>query len=181
LKIYALKTAPAFEATLFSGLRLAGPADKYEKVVPEFSKSLGIAFQIINDFKDWETDSDNKLVAGQDVLAARPTLLLALALEGLEQSDRENLLTLLKNQAQGLQSLGFEIVEKVRALFQRADVFDKAEKLIEKFRARAEAIADEVEPTELRELLYFLVDTVLDRQSTPPSESESQVLVQLSK
>jgi ATP-dependent Clp protease ATP-binding subunit ClpA len=49
-----------------------------------------------------------------------------------------------------------------------ARVFDKAEKLIEKFRARAEALADDVEPTELRELLYYLVDTVLDRQ--PPAE-----------
>ena len=27
LKIYALKTAPAFDAALYAGLRLAGPAD----------------------------------------------------------------------------------------------------------------------------------------------------------
>lgn len=186
LKIYALKTAPAFEAALYSGLRLAGPADKYDKIVPEFSKSLGIAFQIINDLKDWETDGDNKLVAGQDVLAARPTLLLALALEGLETADRVHLLALLEktSEAQEFQPRGQEIVVKVRELFHRALVFDKAEKLVDKFRARAEAIADEVEPTELRELLYFLVDTVLDRQfaqPTPPPEPEPQVLVQLSK
>ena len=65
----------------------------------------------------------------------------------------------------------------VRRCFERANVFTKAEKLIEKSRARAEAIADETEPTELRELLYYLVDTVLDRQ---PSESEPAPLVQLS-
>src|SRR5439155_19182417 len=81
LKIYALKTAPAFEAALYAGLRLAGPAEKYEKIVVEFSRHLGIAFQILNDLKDWDGDGDNKLVSGQDVLAARPTLLLALALE----------------------------------------------------------------------------------------------------
>jgi geranylgeranyl pyrophosphate synthase len=179
LKIYALKTAPAFEAALYSGLRLAGPADQYDKMVLEFSKNLGIAFQIINDLKDWETDSDNKLLAGQDVLAARPTLLMALALEGLDAPARNDLLGLLQNAAQELESL--EVMDKVRELFRRADVFDKAEKLIEKFRARAEAIADDVEPTELRELLYFLVDTVLDRQPTAPPETESQVLVQLSK
>ncbi len=83
LKIYALKTAPAFEAALYSGVRLAGPAEKYEKAVGDFSRNLGVAFQILNDLKDWGGDEDNKLVAGQDVLAARPTLLLALALEGL--------------------------------------------------------------------------------------------------
>src|SRR5262249_52703966 len=96
LKIYALKTAPAFEAALYSGLRVAGPAEKYEKMVSEFSRHLGIAFQILNDLKDWEGDSDNKLVAGQDVLAARPTLLLALALEGCNAADRAELLALLQ-------------------------------------------------------------------------------------
>ena len=38
---------------------------------------------------------------------------------------------------------------------------------MEKYRARAEAVADEVQPTELRELLYYLVDSVLDRQPPP--------------
>jgi geranylgeranyl pyrophosphate synthase len=183
LKIYALKTAPAFEAALYTGLRLAGPTDEFDKVVSEFCKNLGIAFQIINDLKDWEADSDNKLVAGQDVLAARPTLLLALALEGLSLEDRSELIALLKevSQAQGSQPLGLEIVEKIRALFQSAGVFEKAEKLIEKFRARAEAVADDVEPTELRELLYFLVDTVLDRSLPAAPQAESLPLVQLSK
>ena len=82
LKIYALKTAPAFEAALYSGVRLAGPIENYEKLIADFSRNIGVAFQILNDIKDWAGDDDNKLVAGQDVLAARPTLLLALALEG---------------------------------------------------------------------------------------------------
>jgi geranylgeranyl pyrophosphate synthase len=183
LKIYALKTAPAFEAALYSGLRLAGPTEKYEKIVSEFSKNLGIAFQIINDLKDWETDSDNKLAIGQDVLAARPTLLLALALEGQSADHRHELLALLGSatQTQKLQPLGTEIIEKVRDLYERADVFAKATQLIDKFRARAETIADDVEPTELRELLYFLVDTVLDRPTPAAPELDSLPLVQLSK
>src|SRR5207237_7367927 len=94
LKIYALKTAPAFEAALYAGLRLAGPADAHEKMVTEFSKNLGVAFQILNDLKDWDGDADNKMLAGQDVLAARPTLLLALALEGSNAADKQELLAL---------------------------------------------------------------------------------------
>ena len=63
LKIYALKTAPAFEAALYAGLRLAGPAEQYEKMVTEFSKNLGVAFQILNDLKDWRdgTLADHQL------------------------------------------------------------------------------------------------------------------------
>ena len=43
----------------------------------------------------------------------------------------------------------------------------KADKLVDKFRAKAEALADEVEPTEFRELLYYLVDTVLEKPELP--------------
>jgi len=56
LKIYALKTAPAFEAALYAGLRLAGPTEKYDEMIPNFSRHLGVAFQIVNDLKDWTTD-----------------------------------------------------------------------------------------------------------------------------
>ncbi len=42
--------------------------------------------------------------------------------------------------------------------------------MVEKFRARAEAIADEIEPTEFRELLYYLVDTVLEKAPIPEDQ-----------
>jgi geranylgeranyl pyrophosphate synthase len=163
LKIYALKTAPAFEAALYAGLRLAGPTDKYEEMITSFSRHLGVAFQILNDLKDWEGDDNNKLVAGQDALSARPTLLLAMVLENAPAARRDELFHLLRSPAGS-----HTRVRRIRELFEAADVFDKAEKMVEKYRARAEAIADETEPSELRELLYFLVDTVLDREPAPP-------------
>jgi geranylgeranyl pyrophosphate synthase len=176
LKIYALKTAPAFEAALYCGLRLAGPADGYEKAVAEFSKNLGVAFQVLNDLKDWAGDDENKRPAGGDVLGARPTLLLALALEGLPPGPREELLGLLRQPEPGA-----DVLARVARLFTQAQVFAKAEKLVEKFRAKAEGIADDVEPSELRELLYYLVDSVLDRQPPPSQEPEATPLLQLGR
>jgi hypothetical protein len=55
----------------------------------------------------------------------------------------------------------------VRDVYFAAKVFEKADKLVDKFRTKAEALADEVEPTELRELLYYLVDTVLEKPELP--------------
>lgn len=55
LKIYALKTAPAFEVALFAGLRMAGRINEHEQAVSRFSRHLG----------------------------GRPTVLLAMALESL--------------------------------------------------------------------------------------------------
>ena len=170
LKIYALKTAPAFEAALYAGLRLAGPCEAYEKMVVEFSRHLGVAFQILNDLKDWDGDGDNKMVAGQDALAARPTLLLALALEAASPEQRSELLDILGSPTRDALS-----VETIRGIFQATQVFAKAEKLVEKYRSRAETVADAVEPVELRELLYFLVDSVLDRPIAEPEVALVQI------
>lgn len=166
LKIYALKTSPAFEAALYTGVRLAGPVERYEKLIADFSRNVGVAFQILNDIKDWVGDSDNKLVSGQDVCAARPTLLLALALEGSSPAQREELLHLISSARVGGTG-GEEFLARVRHLYFATKVFEKADKLVDKFRAKAESLADEVEPVEFREFLYYLVDTVLEKGELP--------------
>ncbi len=138
---------------------------------------MGVAFQILNDLKDWEGDEDNKMLAGQDVLSERPTVLLALALEGSSPADREELLALLQQTPSQRQD-NPHFLTRIQHLFHQAQVFEKADKLVEKYRSRAESLADEVEPTELRELLYYLVDSVLDRQQ-PARPPEPPPLVQL--
>ncbi len=166
LKIYALKTSPAFEAALYTGVRLAGPVEAYEKMVADFSRNIGVAFQILNDIKDWVGDADNKLLAGQDVLAARPTLLFALALEGSSPAQKEELLHLIATSRDGRANTE-AVVNRVRDIYFAANVFEKADKLVDKFRTKAESLADGVEPTEFRELLYYLVDTVLEKGELP--------------
>ncbi|MSR79614.1 MAG: DUF116 domain-containing protein [Gemmataceae bacterium] len=170
LRLYALKTSPAFEAALYTGIRLAGPAEAYEKMVAEFSKNLGIAFQILNDLDDFEASKGNKVIAARDVVAGRPTLLLALALEGLKGADRQRLLDLI----QGRVTQG-DILSLVIELYEKAEVFAKAEKLIEKLKNKAFAIADETQPEALRDLLYHLIDSVLQRQVEEPEADDHLV------
>jgi geranylgeranyl pyrophosphate synthase len=164
LKIYALKTAPAFEAALYSGARLAGPAEKYAEPIKQFARNLGVAFQILNDLNDWEGDDHNKLTAGGDITGGRPTVLWALALEGLPAAKQEELLSLVASSLspQSPASSPSARLARVRQLYTEAGVFDKASRLIEKHQERAEKIADEIEPEELRALLYYLIDSVLD-------------------
>jgi geranylgeranyl pyrophosphate synthase len=177
LKIYALKTSPAFEAALFTGIRMAGPMADYQKLIREFARNLGVAFQILNDLKDWDGDDNNKLAAGGDILAGRPTVLWALALEGLSLAGQEELLSLVEGtlrvpSAAGGSANGTRSVtatDRVRELYQQAGVFEKAHRLIEKHQERAEAIADEIQPDELRRLLYYLIDSVLDGPKPAPA------------
>ena len=160
LKIYALKTAPAFEAAFYCGLRLAGPCEEYAGPVKAYARNLGVAFQILNDLKDWESDQENKKSIGADLLGGRPTLLLALALEGLSPELREELMSLV----QPNQKLSAEKrLLRARHLYFEAGVFEKAYKLVDKHQQKAEEIADQMDNEELRRLMYYVVDTVLDR------------------
>lgn len=163
MKIYALKTSPAFEAALYAGLRLAGEAEQYEEMVTTFSRHLGVGFQILNDLSDWSPDAHNKQIAGRDILEMRPTLLMALALEAAPPAQREELLRILHADKRDR-----ACVDIVFGIYEELDVFEQARRLVHKNRDRAEAIADAVEPPELRELLYFVADSVLAEDGTEP-------------
>ncbi len=164
LKVYALKTSPAFEAALFSGIRLAADAEVYRDAIRKFSRNLGVAFQILNDLGDFTGDDTNKLVAGGDAIGGRPTVLWALALEALDDVDAQELLTLADptcGRSDG------QRLARVRQLYEKANVFETALRLVDKHQQRAEMVADEIEPDSLRRLFYFLVDTVLERPELP--------------
>ena len=168
LRIYALKTAPAFEAALHCGVCCAGPLGELENPLQQFAKHLGIAFQILNDLKDWQGDEDNKLSAGLDTLGGRPTVLWALALERLESASRSELLQLVESTADPETRIA-----RVRQLYDEANVFEKAQQLVDKHQRQAEQSSDGVEPAALRHLLHYLVDTMLeDSLHERPAEIE---------
>ncbi|MCA9176744.1 MAG: polyprenyl synthetase family protein [Planctomycetales bacterium] len=179
LKIYALKTSPAFEAALTSGVRLALDSDEEAAAladpIRQFCRNLGVAFQILNDLQDWLGDAHNKLDAAGDILGGRPTVLWALALESLEPALREELRSLVETTDKQSPLSPAQRITRVRQLYEHASVFDKAHRLVDKHQERAEAVADSLENEELRRLLYFLIDTVLER----PEESPEPPLQQL--
>jgi len=85
----------------------------------------------------------------------------------LPAAGQENLLAL--SQSAGAANGNAAVrLARVRELYDQAGVFEKAHRLIDKHRERAEKIADELEPEELRALLYYLIDSVLDHMSPDP-------------
>lgn len=170
LKVYALKTSPAFEAALYSGIRLA--ADKlsldigqYIEPVKQFSRNLGVAFQILNDLQDWDGDGNNKLQAAGDVIGGRPTILWALALTSLSPEEQAEMLATVENKELVPQIK----VAKIRQFYEKARVFEQSQRLIEKHRARAEEVAESIAPEALQRLLFYLIDTVLHRDESAPA------------
>ena len=158
LRIYALKTAPAFEAAFYCGLRLAGPADHYAEPVAQLARHLGIAFQILNDLQDWRGDDFNKLTHGGDVLGGRPTVLWALALEGLNDRNRQRLEQLVaEGEATPI------VFAEIRHLFEQSGAFEKALRLVHEHRSQAERVADGLAPPALKRLAHHLIQTVLEQ------------------
>ena len=159
MKVYALKTAPAFEAALYTGARLAGDASGLAEPIKLFARNIGVAFQILNDLADWEGDQHNKLSAGGDVLGGRPTLLWALALANLSNDDQQRLLHLVSYECELSDS---EKLLQVRQLYRQAQVFEQARRLIEKHEQRALEAAAQIDSEPMQRLLMYLVDTVLE-------------------
>ncbi|MEO8271960.1 MAG: polyprenyl synthetase family protein, partial [Aureliella sp.] len=167
LKVYALKTAPAFEAALYTGARLAGDVSSLAEPIKLFARNIGVAFQILNDLADWEGDQHNKLSAGGDVLGGRPTLLWALALANLSDEDQRRLLHLVSYECELSDT---EKLSQVRQLYRQAQVFEQARRLIEKHEQRALEAAAQIDSEPMQRLLLYLVDTVLEHEdpADPP-------------
>ena len=159
LKIYALKTAPAFEAALYAGLRLAGPAEGYRQPATRFARHLGVAFQILNDLDDWQHHQPNKRTTGTDVLGGRVTVLWALAMESLPENARHELELLVTNPPRDEEAS----IRRVGQLYDQAAVYEKAAELVVKHRQRAREVADNIEPDQLGNLLHYFVDVVVPR------------------
>ena len=174
LKIYALKTSPAFEAALYTGVRLAGDAAAYAEPIKQFARNIGVAFQIINDLQDWHGDDHNKLSAAGDILGGRPTVLLALALQSLTPEDANRLLTVMTMESGLTDSTRVEVA---RELFTKARVFEQAEKLIDRHRERAVEIAMAIEPEPLKRLFHYMIDTVLSEADIKGMHSHEPVVV----
>jgi geranylgeranyl pyrophosphate synthase len=170
LQIYALKTAPAFEVAFYSGLRLAGPVTELRPIVQEFCYCVGVAFQILNDLKDWCEDASNKVAIGGDVLGGRPTLLWALAWQQASADQRQELMRWMQAGDPPTDGSGDETrVAAIRRLYQHLGVFRQAMTMVEDLEHRARNLAGPVVPESLGRLMQYLVGSVLQRSGLQSS------------
>lgn len=157
LRLYALKTAPAFDVALYAGLVLGDGDLKWEKELSEFAKHLGVAYQIQNDLKDVEGDIQNKVAVCGDIMKGRPTLLFALALESADADEKADLLKAALEAEKSSVSL-----ERLREIYFKREVPLQAALLADKQRARAMQAVDAISHDGMHALFTFLAATLLD-------------------
>jgi octaprenyl-diphosphate synthase len=89
LRVIRFKTAKLFEASARLGAVLGGAPSALEEACADYGRSLGTAFQLVDDLLDYEgqTDELGKNV-GDDLREGKPTLPLLLAMERGDGDDR---------------------------------------------------------------------------------------------
>ncbi|MBA4178533.1 MAG: octaprenyl diphosphate synthase [Leptothrix sp. (in: Bacteria)] len=89
LQVIRYKTAKLFEASARLGAVLAGADAALEESCADFGRSLGTAFQLVDDLLDYEGNSEElgKNV-GDDLREGKPTLPLLLAMERSTEPER---------------------------------------------------------------------------------------------
>jgi len=89
LRVIRFKTAKLFEASARLGAVIAGADAAMEESCAHYGRSLGTAFQLVDDLLDYEGNSDElgKNV-GDDLREGKPTLPLLLAMERAEPEER---------------------------------------------------------------------------------------------
>jgi octaprenyl-diphosphate synthase len=90
LRVIRFKTAKLFEASARLGAVLAEATTEVEEACAAYGRSLGTAFQLVDDLLDYEgaTDQLGKNV-GDDLREGKPTLPLLLAMERGTPSERD--------------------------------------------------------------------------------------------
>ncbi|MCX7803895.1 MAG: polyprenyl synthetase family protein [Planctomycetota bacterium] len=186
-EIYALKTAPAFEAALRIGLLMAGDDSEFREPARSFSKYLGVGYQIMNDLEDWRAAPGRP--SGRDGPGGRGDIEPALLERGAGAKGADfpaaakaavvcrraeptilSALAIAASPDSGAagsagtgagDALTEERRDAIRAVYERRGVFEKAERMVAACRERASAVAEGIGHRALSELLLMIVRTVL--------------------
>jgi octaprenyl-diphosphate synthase len=90
LRVIRFKTAKLFEASARLGAVLAGSAPDVEERCADYGRSLGTAFQLVDDLLDYEGESrELGKNIGDDLREGKPTLPLLLAMARSDAPDRQ--------------------------------------------------------------------------------------------
>lgn len=156
LKMIELKTSVLLAASLKMGAILGGAGERNQKLIYEFGRKLGLAFQVQDDYLDAFGDPDKfgKQVGG-DILSNKKTFLLIHALETASSGQLAELKKLISGNS-------FDKVAKVLQLFRDCKVDDWALQLKNKYLDEAFTHLEDVavlsvRKQPLKELAMYLV------------------------
>jgi len=145
LDIFCNKTVPAFDVSLVMGVICANADKKLHKILHDYSRALGIAYQLRDDLEDFETDSS---------LALRPSAVLATLCEQIR--DESFIRSLLG-------------CEDVKVFLNQPDnkhyldeALSKVKQMAEEYHREALEVLHDIQNVELKRLLFRVTQRILN-------------------
>ena len=150
--IFQKKTSPAFEVALSFGAILAGCSDELSKALKQYSRSLGIAYQIRDDIDDFNSGSKSNTPNEM-----RPSLLLAMAYELADGVEKKLLESVWKR------SVKLDcITSRIEKIFVKLGVARSALDLMESYKAQAISSLAVLNNANLKSLLRRVVGRIFN-------------------
>jgi geranylgeranyl diphosphate synthase type II len=141
LDIFSKKTSPAFAVALRLGAILADNTPRLDSVLIEYSRALGIAYQIYDDLMDFPDGWNEKHSS------MRPSILLALAYEKAKPKDKLLLESICNR------SVEFNAVRaKVDKIFTELNVTEQIWDLMESYKQNAVNCLSQLDSPALKSL-----------------------------
>jgi geranylgeranyl pyrophosphate synthase len=152
IEIFRKKTSPAFEVALKLGVLSAKKDSNLDKLLEEYSTSLGIAYQIKDDINDFDYTTGHN-----DNTQYRPSLLFAIAAEHADKNERKVLESLWKtpDKSHALKQSVSEIMVRLR-------VKTLALNLLEFYKRQAITSLEPLDNVALKGLLRRIISKIFD-------------------
>ena len=159
LQVIRFKTAKLFEASARLGAVLAGASSAVEEACASYGRSLGTAFQLVDDLLDYEGNSDElgKNV-GDDLREGKPTLPLLVAMERATAAER----TLIRH---AIEHGELEKLPEILAIVRRTGALDATRESARAEAEQAQAALSALPASAAREALLDLCLRSVHRSS----------------
>ena len=159
LRVIRYKTAKLFEASARLGAVLSEASPEVEDACASYGRSLGTAFQLVDDLLDYEGDTQalGKNV-GDDLREGKPTLPLLVAME--RGTDVERRLV-----RHAIEKGEVERMRDIVSIVRRTGALEATREVARAEAAKARACLDALPPSQSREALLYLCVQSVDRSS----------------
>ena len=153
IDIFRKKTSPAFEVALKLGAILAGRGDELNDVLEQYSRSLGIAYQIRDDIEDFRSMDERPHALN----AMRPSLLLALAHERAQEAQKKLLASVWSRSIEP-----GSVVKEIEDVLAQLKVERLASDLMESYKSKAIGCLYQLTNSDLKALLRRVIGKIFN-------------------
>ncbi|MBS3801542.1 MAG: polyprenyl synthetase family protein [Candidatus Thermoplasmatota archaeon] len=160
LAMIKMKTSALFRISCEGGVLIGGADERVQKALREYGTSLGLAFQIRDDYLDMSSDSETLgKDIGNDIRNGKKTIIAVHSLTHAKDDDRKVLTDIF-----GKATATADDVDKVYNVFDHVGSIKYAKKKAEEYSRLAKKSLDVLEDSASKQVLLALADYAVNRE-----------------